>query len=347
MPIANRTNQHNAVEVGGFLTTAASRALSTASLLVLTGVLFAAEQDTSITPVTVKPLSELQVLPKYSSSATVVSLNNSQLSAEISARITDIKVNTGDQVKKNDTLIRFDCREINYGLQDARERRDLAQKEATRAKSLRQSSNIAERTFNQAQTEINRARISYKQQQLLASRCTLKAPFNGVITQKQGSMGELASPGSPLLQLVDSDNLEVSAKLLSEQINTLESSARIEFMADGKSYPLEIRSIVPVVDPVSHNREIRLKFKETPALTGTVGRLQWRIDSPHIPASVLLKRGEDVGVFALEDAAARFIKLSATDLSKDVTTELPSTTRIIVDGRYGLKDGDPVRLIGE
>ena len=61
---------------------------------------------------------------------------------------------------------------------------------------LRSNSISAKQNHTQAQ-------VAWKQANLQVRRCTVLAPFTGVITKRLASEGELATPGTPLLQLLD------------------------------------------------------------------------------------------------------------------------------------------------
>ena len=60
--------------------------------------------------VTTQALSELLFTTNYSAPATVVSLNDSNISAEIQARAIKINATVGEQIKKGKLLVELDCR---------------------------------------------------------------------------------------------------------------------------------------------------------------------------------------------------------------------------------------------
>ncbi|MDH3637484.1 MAG: biotin/lipoyl-binding protein, partial [Gammaproteobacteria bacterium] len=110
------------------------------------------------------PLSELEVPIQYSAPATVVSLNETQISAELAARIVDIMVLEGDIVPQGATLVRLDCRDYDLGLQRAQgdltallAREKLARQQLKRAESLARTKNISQELLDQRRTEIEAA----------------------------------------------------------------------------------------------------------------------------------------------------------------------------------------------
>ena len=296
------------------------------------------------TRVTIKPLQDFLIYPADSAPAQVISLNNAKISAQISAQISSFKVQAGDRVEKGATLVRLDCRD-NRLLHDAAVARlSLAKKDAKRARSLQRSSNIAEQRYNQAVTEEIQAGINEKQTALQMQRCNITAPFSATVTTRLAAEGELAAPGTPLLQLIDSRQLEVSAKIPQDKIKLVESLDNLLFHYGETDYPVKIRRSVATIDPDSGNQEVRLVFSSSKALPGSSGRLTWKLTTPHIPPDLLSQRDGKVGIFLARDNKAFFHVLENAQIGHPAMTDLPASSKVIIEGRFGLKNGDPIEV---
>lgn len=313
-------------------------------LLLAAGAGFSAEETAPVT-VTVKSFEALRVYPEHSAPATVISLNHSQLSARISAGINRIEVQVGDKVDKGDTLLRLDCGDGRLAEQSAGARLQLAEKELRRAKSLRRSNSIAEQGFNQAQTELTQARVGMDQARLQVKRCTVTAPFTGIISARQASEGELAVPGTPLLRLLDTRRLEVSAQAPVDQAAGIASAKKLWFRDDFAQYPLELRVVTPVINTSARNQEVRLTFHGKNALPGSAGRLLWQSARPHLPPDLLVQRDGQTGVLIFKQDTVSFVALAGAQIGHPAPAELPADAQVIVDGRFGLVDGDAVTVI--
>lgn len=303
-----------------------------------------AEESAKVT-VTVKPLSMLLAYPERSAPATVVSLNHSQISAELAARIEQIYVRVGDRVKKGAKLARLDCRDQKLALDAARSRFRLAQKELDRAVTLRQSSNIAEQNYAQAETEMEQAKIVRQQQQVLVGRCLITAPFQGVVTARIAATGGLAAPGTPLVELLDIEHLEVSSRVPRHELVTLREARSLDFREGKTVFPLSLRAITPLIDSQAQNQEVRLTFKQKASLPGATGRLVWALRQPHIAANFLSQRGQKIGVFIAKDDKAQFYPLADAKIGHPAVVDLPGKTMVIQDGRFALNDGDAIRIV--
>lgn len=301
--------------------------------------------DAEKIPVTIEPLSTLTVYPEQSAPAMVISLNHSQISAQLAARIERVYVRVGDQVKKGARLIRLDCRDQKLALESANTRRQLAKKELDRAVILRKTSNIAEQNYNQAETEMNQARIARQQQQVFVGRCNLTSPFQGVVTARMASLGALAAPGTPLIELLDTEHLEVSAQVARDDLVTLRAARQLQLRIGDTLYPLSLRAITPVINAQAQNQEVRLEFKQKNSLPGASGRLVWTSRHPHIAASLLSQREQQIGIFIAEGDQAKFLPLPNAKIGHPAVVDFPGKTMVILEGRFTLNDGDTIRIV--
>jgi membrane fusion protein, multidrug efflux system len=312
-------------------------------------------------PVEIKPLSTIAIFPQLRAPATVISNNDSRISAEISARIMDLPVKVGDTVKKGDVIARLESSFYQQAL-DGEEaalealaaKIDLAKYDLKHAQALSQKQALSEQLLKQRETDLATLQANYKGQQARVeqaknqlSKTVIRALFPGVITQRPGHIGELATPGSPLLQLVDTSGLEVSAKIQARYAAGLQQEKNLTLLCDGKNYPLTLRVITPAIDSLSRTREARLLFKGKSAMPGSSGELIWRRSEASLPAELIVRRKGKLGVFILRDKRAHFVVLPDAEEGQPAITTLASDTPVITLGRFRLQDGDPVEVQSE
>lgn len=317
-----------------------------------------AQDGTEPVLVRTQPLSAVAVYPQRSVPATVVSLNDSQISAEISAPIAQVHVLVGDVVSQGDVLVSLDCRDYQLGLRlanaevaRARSSTELARKQHERSQSLSGRQQISEELLDQRQTELALARqdlalaqTRVEQAQLDVERCRLRAPFAGVITERLAHVGQLAATGTALLRLLDNTELEVSAQVPVDGVAALSASTDIWLQANGSRHRLSLRAITPVIDPKARSVEARFVFEEERALPGTAGRVVWQASELHVPAEFVVQRGNSLGVFIAETDRARFAALPQAQEGRPAPTDLPPATLIIDEGRYSLIDGSRIEI---
>lgn len=300
-------------------------------------------EEKQATRVTTVAFEDALVTLQQSAPASVVSLNHATLSAQLAAQIEVIHARVGNEVRKGETLVTLDCREARERRNIAKASLTLAEKAARRARSLSTSKNIAEQNLNEADASLNRARAEYRLAVLQVEHCEVKAPYDGIVTAKHVAEGELASVGTPLLELVDHQNTEISAHLAPAQASRVSSATELLFASGNQHSPVSIRAVSGVIHPEQHTVEVRLLFSETPHAVGSQGRLQWALPGRYLNTAYVLERNGALGYFVVDQQTAKFVALPEAVLG---TPPLIADQQgpIIHDGRHSLVDGTPVTL---
>lgn len=328
-------------------------------LLVLLLAAGASASHAAAVPVTTAALGELLEQPQNSAPATVIARNSPSLSAEINARIEAIPVRVGDIVPAGELLVQLDCRQYDSlhaaataGLQQLASERDFSAAQLRRAEGLKLKKGISDEGVEQRESEwqsyIARYRMqeeAQRQARLQVERCQIRSPFKAVIVERLADSGSLATVGTAILKLVQLDDIELSARLRQQEAVSLQRSTAIWFDYLGERYPLELRSIVPVIDALTRTREARLRFSDNSAPAGAAGRLLWQGGSPQLPASYLVRRGSELGLFYSEGGVARFHVLPGAVEGQPAAVDLPLDTQLIVQGRQRLSDGDDISVL--
>jgi RND family efflux transporter MFP subunit len=323
----------------------------------LAAVLVSAASLAAEIPVTVVPLSKISIQPEYSAPATVESINNADLSAEVRARVAAIPVRVGDLVDPGDVLLRLDCRDHKSrlaaqqaNLRQLKAQHKLANSQLERARNLGRARNISQEELEQRSTElaaldaqVQAQAEAVRQAELNVERCTVRAPFRAVVTARLTDVGNLANPGTALVRLVQIDAREVVARLRPDEAAEAAKAKQLELLYLGKRYPLALRRLLPVVDPATRTVELRLEFTAAAAPSGASGRLVWRSRGTYLPAHLLVRRGDSLGVFLLANGHAIFHPVERAQEGQPARVALPADSLIIVEGRQRLQDGDSVR----
>lgn len=289
------------------------------------------------------PLKDLQFYPRHSAPASVISLNDARLSAQINARVEDIPIQEGQQVEAGTTLVRLDCRDKEQALKQAKAQWQFARDQFSRIKRLRANKNASEEDYSRSLYERTQAEVAQEQARLEVERCLIKAPFQGVVLEKMVSIGDLAAPGTQLLRILDTGAIEVEASVPYSLIGSLRTAGEYRFEQRRKTYPLELLRVTDYIDTVSNDQMVYLRFTGVPPLTGAAGRLTWNEPRPHLPNRYIVQRDGRLGLFIIENEQARFMALPDALEGLAAVIDLPPGTVVITSGLAGLKDGTQVR----
>ncbi len=289
--------------------------------------------------------------------------NNSSISAQISAVIEQFHVDTGYEVKKGDLLVTLNCKENRLKLKQASaslkaEKAQLtnAKSQFIQAKKLNKQGNISKEIYNQREAEENRLKATVENRkatmslaQINVDRCQIKAPFDGYITRRDASVGELTQPGTALLQLVSKINNIVEVKINNRLFNSFSQGKNYQFVFNNKSYALKVEFILPVLDTATRNHIARLSFVNEHAITGSVGKVKWQDAISSIPSSYIVLRNKKLGILIAEKTGAdksraKFIEIENAREGQPASVTLDDETQIITQGRFNVKHGDALQI---
>ena len=311
------------------------------------------------TSVTVKTLDEIAIYPLRDAPATAMSLNQSTLSAEIAGRIVQVLTQVGDHVSIGQAIARIDCTENDLTVKRAEA--DLKALESdlslitwqsTQAKKLAKTNNASEELVKKyaSQEKVLQAKVANQQAMLETAKtkqgyCVLRAPFAGVITHRYTNLGEYVIPGTKVIDMVDTEHLEVEAQLHEKELVQLQETNSIIFSASDQTFPVQVRAIVPSRNPQSRTQTVRLLFSKNVPLPGTPGRLVWSSERPAIPAEYVRQINQTLGVFLAEGDHAIFMPLPDAIEGQPAQLNNPIQLPLIINGRYAVQDGSSITVL--
>lgn len=312
------------------------------------------------TPVTVRPLEELEFYPVRDAPATVISLNDSHVSAEISGVLNSLRVRVGDSVSKGDLIATVECDDYDITVDEAKANYDsgvtkynFIMSQLKKAKKLSKKKNISSEEVERRRSnlsiqksEVARLRAVLKAAQRSREKCSIHAPLNAVVIERLANLGDYLTPGSKIARLLDQENIEVSAKVQEQDLLSLEQAHEMTFVTPEHSYPLKLRTVLPLLESRIRSYEVRLEFAGDRATPGSAGRLQWKLPDAHMPADALVRLGSKVGIFLEEDGVARFRPLEQAEEGRPAKLGSLQEGKVIVEGRFNIEDGDHVEVVG-
>jgi RND family efflux transporter MFP subunit len=310
--------------------------------------------STGVQQVTFSRFADVAVYPQREAAATAQSLNETRLSAEVSASVIAVPAQVGETVARGAVLIRLDARDFELavaraqaGLESAQARLKQAESQLRRARDLQARNFISPEGLLQRETEVDvlRAEVKLQRNQLDTARrnlakTTIRAPFRAIVKAREADVGELAAPGTPLLTLIDVERIEVAAQVQVKDTASLQAAREVALQAHGTAYPLKLLRVSPAINRESRNVEARLAFAGKPAPAGADGRIVWRDHRPHVPAELIVRREGKLGMFVLNSEQPRFIALPEAQEGRPAPADLPPDIRIVIDGRFGLREGN-------
>jgi len=338
------------------------RLISKIKLLTLINLLLLSTLISAEINVSVRPLSSILIKSKQSAPASVVSLNTSIISAEITGRALKVNAEIGERVEAGQVLVNLDCRSYDLtkkqaeaSLKVSAAQLKLTQQQLKRNQKLLKQGTIPRELFENTEAsqqtslaDIEVKKVEIQTAKLAIDRCTIKAPFNSQVSQRMVQEGQLLLPGTALFELIETNKIEISSHLPPNSIAVLEGSA-IEFVSNKREYKTTIRNIIQRVDENTRTQELRLSLnKEVNLPVGLSGRIQWSNNKSQVPPEYILRNKNELGIMIVEDDGkdkkAKFISLENAIEGQPVIVDLPEKTVIIDKNRYLVADGELINI---
>ncbi len=285
----------------------------------------------------------------------VATVYQATLSSRIQGTIDRLLVREGTAVKKGQVLIELDRRDVEAELGRTSADLDNARAHLARMKQLLQDDAVSTQEMENATRAYRVAEAARKAVLAQLSYTEVKAPFDGVITEKKVEAGELASPGQPLLKMEDPRQLRLEATVAERDLKRIARGDKIPVVIDAVGsdpVPGVVSQILPAGDPQTHTFMVKVDLPASPAIkTGMFGRfLLEKGVSPTliVPASAVMERGELTSVFVVGAdgiSRLRWVKVGRR-LEEDVELLSGVTVgeRVLRDSAQGM-DGARVQVL--
>ena len=223
---------------------------------------------------------------------TVVSDSRKIIGSRYMGYVKKINFNIGDKVKQDDILFELQSGEFDLmksqadlGLEQAqifvnmyqthlsnlqREKRSAKRSKSTTRMDLESLDIAAENTkamLKAAQQVVKQATVKMKQFTGLYNYLEVKAPNDGVITEKRIQVGNMIMPGMLAMILVDLNDLRVEASIAESNLKYIKKNSRLKVTIPSIDFRTTgiVEAIVPSSNPMTHTMKVRVKFDKRDA----------------------------------------------------------------------------------
>jgi len=139
-----------------------------------------------------------------------VEITEVDVSSRISSRVTSLKKDEGQEVKKGELMAVLDDSIVAAQRDAAQAVYSNVQDIYARSKNLFSSQSISQQQFDTARAEYISAMSQLKQADVMLNEANVIAPWSGIILKKHVEEGELVSPNSPLFTIGDLSTAKVT-----------------------------------------------------------------------------------------------------------------------------------------
>ncbi len=260
---------------------------------------------------------------------TVQAAERAAIAAKVTGVISRMPVVLGSAVQPGDLLVAISAEEITARLNQAEAQLAQAKRNLEREQNLLQKNAATAETVKSMHDLHAIAQAGYREAKTMLGYTTITAPFAGVVTRKNVNTGDLATPGTILLQIENNQKLQVTTAVPESLVLQIRPGdvLTIKVPAAAVTVKATVTEIGSAADPSSRTAPVTLDLPAHPDLrSGQFARVLLPGKEGKallIPTTALVPSGQMDRVFVVMEERAR-LRLVRTGRIHEGMTEILS-----------------------
>ncbi|PTB91789.1 efflux RND transporter periplasmic adaptor subunit [Marivirga lumbricoides] len=224
---------------------------------------FAKQMDKSVL-VETKTLQAAPFVHKIQVQGEVASRKNIDMSTETPGRVIQVNVESGDVVKKGQTLIQLDAQSTRNTIDELKTSLELATTKFEKQKNLWDQEIGTEVQYLEVKNRKESLERQLESAQTQLSKAYIRAPFSGIVNEVITKVGEYVSPGIPVLSLVSQEEMYLKADVSEEYINDFKVGDPVEVYLPSTKDTLstKISALSYVINQANRTFQIEVKLTD-------------------------------------------------------------------------------------
>lgn len=298
-----------------------------------------------IVPVEVQPVARGTIARQVTVSGIIEPVRSVGVNSQLGGSLNNVLVQEGDAVRRGAVLARLDDRELAAQLAAAEAAFQVAEAAYARAEQLRERRVITLPEYERDRTAHAAALAQLDQIRTRIGYATIRAPVDGIVTEKNVETGDVIGNQARLFTIADISEIVTRVGVSELDVVELAQGEQVSITLD--AFPNRvlrgrIRRIFPSGDPTTRLVPVEVVFDVESARIarpGFLARVTFDLATSHdvllVPVSAVLGGQGAQAVFVIENSTA---------IRRGVTTGLVSQGRIEVVA--GLREGEEVVVMG-
>jgi membrane fusion protein, multidrug efflux system len=225
------------------------------------------------------PLAASKEIAKEPIRGIIRAVETAMISTELTMRVAKIGYLEGEQFKKGDMLVEFDCRRPRAELAAAEAQHHEMKLTLDNNRVLQKVQAVGRHDFDVSMSRVVKAAAEAEALRVRLDQCRVIAPYDGRVLELSLHEFETPQPGKPFIGIVAASNLEIDLVVPSQWVRWLTVDAPLSFSVDetGAAHLARVKRIGASVDPISQTIKIVAAFDQaTPTiLSGMSGTAEF------------------------------------------------------------------------
>jgi membrane fusion protein (multidrug efflux system) len=265
----------------------------------------------------------------------------SDVTADTQGKVINVLCERGQRVKLGQPCVTLDVRSAALGAREAaanlaaaRSQKQLADQECARTKSLLDKGAITKSEYDRqmaqctsAQEQVAAVQARTEMMSKSVSDGMVRAPFDGIVSEKMVAPGEWVAPGKALFSLVDDDPLKVELSVSEIAINAIKKDQRVEVIATATPDKKYGATITRLGAEIGRTRSLIVEAtidKGADLVPGMFAEAHIQVGQTTrvvLPADAVVKRGKTWHAFVVKNGELeeRLVQLGAAPAPNQVS----------------------------
>lgn len=317
----------------------------------------AGKDEKAPVPVKTAAIAVAPVSSYITATANLVAENQVQVLSEAEGRIASVPLEEGTTVRRGQTLVQLVRGDADMLAEKARVRARNARVAWQRASEMHAKGLVSQGDFDKTTMEKEVADQELNEAEWRLSKTTVRAPFDGTITERKVNPGQHVRPGETLFTVTDFDPLVARIYLPERDVLALREGQDVRLTlraSDAIRFAGRIRQISPVVDTATGTVKVTVEAVRPPGavrpgafVTVDIVR-ETRPGAIVLPREAVIRELQDAHVFIADKGVARkrTVQLGIEEGDRiEVLSGVRPGEQVIVAGQGALKEGSPVKSL--
>ncbi len=316
------------------------------------------EEEIPAIPVEVGQATRGDIYSNYSGTAPIEAFEDAEVIAKVGGEVQEILAEEGDDVVAGQLLARLDGDRLRLEVAQSDANLQKLKRDFQRNIDLKEKGLISTGDFEKLQYETEAVEASHNLAKLELSYTEIRAPINGVISERFVKLGNTIEANIPVFQVTSLEPLVSYLHVPEREYRRLESGQAVAIEIDalqGAEFTGVVARVSPVVDPETGTFKITIEVSDQtrrlkPGMFGRIDIVSdMHANALLVPRSANIEGAGASSLSVFEYGIAKKRKITtgfAEDGQVEILDGLSDDEVFVTVGQAGLKDGTKISVIG-
>ncbi len=284
------------------------------------------------------------------------------ISTDMGGMITKVHVKAGDNVTAGQVLISLDGSVLSANANEIETQLEYARYMLKKQEELKNRGVGSEFDYETAKNQVKSLQSRLNSLNTQRVKTVVKAPFSGTVDDLMAKLGQMAGPGTPLMRLVNSNTVDITATVSERHFNNVKVGTPLNVSFPNYEFPdmqVKVTKVANYIEPTNRTFKIRSTVTNNktllPNMLAEVKITDLIVeDGLVIPAKSILKssdnrdfvwlaKKQNNGNYSVKKVYIELVAKQDKAALIEKNAEIEDGSLLIVDGARGITEKDLVR----